>query len=323
MNKNIDISQYIGMSQSIAIFGMYLPDHIEQYCGLHIITADMAVSASLERLSYQYAESLTNVGIAEQNMIGIAAGMASEGFKPICIAQASFISMRAFEMNRQYLGYMHSNIKLIGLNSGFLLQFMGNTHYCIEDLSIMQTIPNMVVLSPADAVEAVMALDAALRIDSPVYIRLTGNSMLPVVYKEPFCYQIGINHILKDGNDLAIFATGSMVGISLETSKILYTKYGIMAAVIDVHTIKPIDTEAINKYAGVKLFVSVEEHNIIGGLGSSIADYISQKGSYPLLLKLGICDVFSKPGDYNYLLEQHCLTPILLSEKIYQKYSSL
>ena len=323
MNNKIDISQYATSSQPIAMFGMYLADHIEDYSNLLLVTADMATNASLDRLIYQHSQNVINVGIAEQNMIGVAAGLASEGFIPICIAQASFISMRAFEMDRQYLGYMKHKVKLIGLNSGFLLQFMGNTHYCTEDLSIMRTIPGMVVLSPADAIEAVLALDAALKSDKPIYIRLTGNSNLPTVYKEPFAYQIGIDNILKSGNQIVIFATGSMVGNSLEVAKILEERYGISTAVIDVHTIKPIDIRTIKQYIDAKLFVSIEEHSIIGGLGSSIADYISQFQKYPPLLKLGVHDTFSIPGDYLYLLEQHRLSVGLLVEDILKKYRSI
>ena len=323
MNNKIDASQYVTLSQPIAMFGMYLADHIEDYSDLLLVTADMAANASLDRLIYQHPQNFINVGIAEQNMIGVAAGLASEGFVPICIAQASFISMRAFEMNRQYLGYMKHNVKLIGLNSGFLLQFMGNTHYCTEDLSIMRAIPGMIVLSPADAIEAVLALDAALKSDKPVYIRLTGNSNLPTVYKESFEYQIGIDNILKDGNQIAIFATGSMVGISLGTAKILEERYGISTAVIDVHTIKPIDIGTIKQYFDVKLFVSVEEHSTLGGLGSSIADYISQFQKYPPLLKLGVHDTFSSPGDYQYLLKQHRLSQELLVEDILKMYRTI
>ena len=160
-DHNLDL--YVGQAQSTAIFGIYLPDQIESIPNVNVLSADMSVAASLDRFICQYPEHFTEVGIAEQNLIGIAAGMASEGFIPVAVAQAAFISMRAFEMVRQYLGYMHNKVVLIGLNAGFYLQYFGNTHYCIEDIAILRSIPGMTVLSPADAGEAVMAFRESLK----------------------------------------------------------------------------------------------------------------------------------------------------------------
>lgn len=319
----MDIQQYAGSSQAAAIFGMFLPDNVQNYPNLNILSADMSVAASLDRFIYQNPDKFTEIGIAEQNLVGIAAGMASEGFTPIAVAQAAFIAMRAFEMDRQYLGYMHSKVILVGLNSGFYLQYFGNTHYCVEDLAILRSIPGMTVLSPADAAEAVMAVSAALNHDGPAYIRLTGGSQAPTVYTDKCDFAIGKDIILREGKDVCIFATGACVGHSLVAAHILSEKYGIDATVVDVHTIKPFDTETVDKYRKVSLFVTAEEHNIVGGLASALSDYTSSFVGFPPILKLGVKDTFSKVGDYDYLMAQHRLTPEFIAEDIKTRFDNL
>ena len=318
----MDVQQYAGSGQASAIFGMYLPDHIEEYPNVQVLSADMSVAASLDRFIYQSPDKFTELGIAEQNLVGIAAGMASEGFTSVAIAQASFIAMRAYEMDRQYLGYMRNKVILIGLNSGFYLQFFGNTHYCIEDLSIMREIPGMTVLSPADAAEAVMAFEAALNCPGPVYIRLTGGSQAPTVYHKTCPFAIGKNNILREGKDVFLFTTGACTGYSIQAAEIL-SKQGIETQLVDVHSLKPFDSESIKEAKNCKLIVSAEEHNIVGGLGSAIADVLAEEGGYPPLMKLGVKDCFSKPGDYEYLMQQHRLSPELIAEDIKHRLQSL
>lgn len=319
----INLKKYAGQGQAVALFGTFLPDNIGSYPNVHVLSADMSAAASLSRYMYQNPNKFTEIGIAEQNLVGISAGMASEGFTPIAIAQAAFITMRAFEMNRQYLGYMKNKVVLVGLNSGFYLQYFGNTHYCLEDIAILRSIPNMTILSPADAGEAVMALDAALRNDGASYIRLTGGSQLRTVYNEYCDFVIGKDIIVREGRDVCIFATGACVGNSIEAANILSARNGIEAKVVDVHTLKPFDTETVNQSRGYPLIVTAEEHNIIGGLGSALSDYTSTKGGFPELLKLGIHDSFSRPGSYDYLMQQHRLTPELIAEDIFNKLQTL
>ena len=315
----INIQQYAGSGQAAAIFGMFLPDYIEQYPHVNVLSADMSVAASLDRFIYQNPDKFTEVGIAEQNLVGIAAGMASEGFTPIAVAQAAFITMRAFEMDRQYLGYMKNKVILVGLNAGFYLQYFGNTHYCTEDIAILRTIPNMTIFSPADAGEAVMAMDAALKHDGPSYIRLTGGSQAPTVYQEQCDFTPGKDIILREGSDVCIFATGACVGYSLQAAAILSETYHVEAKVVDVHTLKPFDTDIVEQAKDYSLFVTAEEHSTIGGLGSAIADYTSSKGGFPPILRLGVHDTFSKPGDYEFLMAQHHLTPEYIAKDIYHQ----
>ena len=317
----MDVSIYKGVDLAASIFGMYLVDNEQQAGNFHVLTADMSVASCLDRIKLQMPERYTDVGIAEQNMVGVAAGMASEGFHPIAICQATFITMRAFEMDRQLLGYMQNPVILVGLHAGFFLQFMGNTHYAIEDIAMMRTIPGMTVLSPADAGEAVACMEAALKHNGPVYIRLTGGSMAQTVYPDNCEVIIGKNKTLIEGDDIAIFATGTMVGKALGAAEILKNN-GVKARVVDVCSIKPLDTELIELAKEAKLLVSVEEHSVIGGLGSAISEYTSSKGGFPAILSLGVKDRFGKVGDYNYQLEQNRLTSELIAEDIINKFKN-
>lgn len=305
---------YARLGQAGSIFGMSLMDNLEDN-KIKVLSADMSVVAGLDRFKRTYPADFYNTGIAEQNLIGMSAGLASEGHRAIAVAQACFITMRSFEQIRQYMGYMKNNVIAVGINSGFALTFFGNTHYCIEDLTLMRSIPGMTVLSPSDAGCAVKAFEAALKYDGPVYIRLTGGLMTPIVYKEDFDFEIGKSVTLKDGNDVAIIATGVTVANALKASQSLSEK-GISARVIDMHTIKPIDKEAIAACKDLKMIFTVEEHNTSGGLGSAVSEVMAEKGQMPRIIKLGVHDRFSAVGNYDYLIEQHRLTPELISEDI-------
>ena len=312
---------YFRLGQSGSIFGMELMEQVGNY-PFKVLSSDMSVVAGLDRFKKEFPDNFYNVGIAEQNLLGVAAGLDSEGFKTIAVAQACFISMRSFEQVRQYLGYMGGKVMCVGINSGFSLTFFGNTHYAIEDMALMRSIPNMTVLSPADAGEAVKLFDAALKVDGPVYLRLSGSLNTPIVYKEDYELKIGQAITLKEGEDIAIFATGLMVSNALKAAELLFEK-GITVSVVDVHTIKPIEKDKIQKNCDKKLLVSVEEHNVVGGLGTAIADVLSEQRNSAPLLKLGVQDHFMPVGDYNYLVEQAGLTPEQIASSIENKLAAL
>lgn len=295
--------------QNGAVFGSALEFYHDQY-QIKVLTSDMAYGAGLSRYKQKYPNDFYDVGIAEQNLMGITAGLASEGFKCVSTAQACFLSMRSFEPVRQYLGYMQIPAILIGINSGFALTYFGNSHYALEDLSLMRSIPNITVLSPADAGEAVKAFEAALQMNSPVYIRLSGTTNNPVVYAEDFEYDYRkANVVYNQGNNVVLLATGSMVYQSLKAAEMLNSE-GIGVKVIDIHCLKPIDKETILKaIAGAKLAVSIEEHFAHGGLGGAVAEVMAAKPAICQLMSLGVHDQFSEVGDYQYLLEQNGLTP--------------
>lgn len=320
MNK-FNPRAYCRLGQSGSVFGLELMEQVEAY-NIKVLSSDMSVVAGLDRFKTEYPDKFYNVGIAEQNLLGVASGLDSEGYKAIAVAQACFISMRSFEQVRQYLGYMGGKVICVGINSGFSLTFFGNTHYAIEDMSLMRSIPNMTVLSPADAGEAVKAFDASLKVDGPVYLRLSGSLMTPIVYKEDFGFQIGKANTVREGSDISIFATGLMVNNAIKAAEILADK-GVSASVIDVHTIKPFDKEIVCLNCDKKLLVSVEEHSIIGGLGTCIAEELSELKNSPVLLRLGVNDTFMPVGDYSYLISQAGLTPEMIAESIEKRLSIL
>jgi transketolase len=257
-----------------------------------------------------------NVGIAEQNMIGIAAGIAKEGFVVFASSFAPFISMRSSEQIRMNLGYMNLNVKAVAIGSGVSMAFLGVSHYGIEDASIMRSIPNMTVVSPADCAEIVKAVFAASEYEGPMYIRLTGAANNPIVYKEDYNFEIGRAITLREGTDITIIASGTMVYESLEAAKILESQ-SVSATVVNMHTLKPLDTSVIDKaITSSRLIVTVEEHSILGGLGSAVAEYKTQFRDAPQQLTIGLPDQYGKAGDYKYLLEKYGLVGEKIAEKI-------
>ena len=306
------------LGQRGAIFGLAVLDAAKADDKLMVLTADLATLSGLDRFVKSYSRQFLNAGIAEQNMLGMAAGLASEDFHPIVTTYATFVTMRSCEQIRHYLGYMNQKVIVIGSGAGLSQGFAGNTHYTIEDISMMRPIPNLQVLSPADAASAVKLLEVAMASDRPVYMRLTGNLNCPIVYKEDASFEIGKSHVLRDGEDVAIFACGTMVSTALKAAKLLEEK-GVSSKVIDMYSIKPIDREQILSCKTHKLLVSIEEHSKMGGLGAAVAEIISEFSGYPSLLRLGIADVFDLAGDYDGLLAQNRLTPEQIMEDILEK----
>ena len=248
-------------------------------------------------------------------MIGVAAGLASENFNVITTTFAPFQTMRCCEQIKVNLGYMRQKICMAGIASGLSLGTLGYTHCCIEDIGILRSIPGITIISPADSLETVKALEAAVKSESPSYLRLTGSSNNPIVYNKDYKFEIGKSITLKEGKDITIFSSGAMVSQCLEAAKILDSK-NISSKVVNMHTIKPIDKPAIDQACSSKLIVSVEEHNIIGGLGSAIAEYKSSLKQSPKQLFLGIKDTYGKGGNYKFLKEKHRLTPPNIAEDI-------
>ena len=287
--------------QGGSVFGISLIELMNQRSDLIVLSSDLSTPAGLDKFKTAFPDHFMNMGIAEQNMIGTAAGLAEEGYKPICVAQACFITMRSFEQVRQFCGYMQIPMVIVGIGSGVSLQYMGNTHYAIEDLALMRTIPGMEVIAPCDSYEAVKAFEYAVNSNHPVYIRLFGGTAIPTVFNEEVEFDGAKAIKLRNGADVQIIATGSMVGNALKVAEELATE-GIETSVVDMHTVKPVDKEAIE--LDKKLIVTLEEHNIIGGLGSAFADVLSQQTEHPKFLKLGIDDRFVPVGSYKYLLQQ-------------------
>ena len=301
---------------SRATFGMAAIELGSLVDDLIILTGDTSTSAGLQRFKSSFPDKFLDVGISEQNLIGVAAGLASEGFDVFTTTFAPFQTMRCCEQIRVNLGYMKHKVCMVGLASGLVLGTLGFTHCCIEDLSIMRSIPNITVLSPADCLETAKATIASIEHKNPIYIRLTGGSNQPMVYKKDYNFEIGKGIVLKDGNDIAIFATGTMVYESIEASNILQTK-GISAKIINMHTIKPFDAELVEKISKkVKLMITVEEHSIIGGLGTCVAEAKSKVKNSAPHIAIGLPQQFGKSEIYRDMLKSHNLTAPQIAQKI-------
>lgn len=303
------------LGQSASVFSLAIPALHDAY-EMKVLSSDMSSGAGLAKYKEKYPQDFINVGIAEQNLIGVSAGISSEGFRAISVAQACFISMRSFEQIRQYLGYMNEPVVVVGINSGFALTYFGNTHYAVEDIALMRTIPNMTILSPSDAGMAVKSIEFALKLNTPVYVRLSGITNCPIVYESDFEYEPSkANIVYESGSEVTIFATGMLVANCIKAAKSL-TDEGIRVKVVDVHCIKPMDVEIIKEAKCSQMIVTAEEHSVVGGLGSAVAECVSEIGNMPKLLKLGVNDCFSSVGDYNYLMAQHGLDSESIKDSI-------
>ena len=313
MENKINVKLLSMAGQGGSAFGVGLMNLIQEHPEIMVLSSDMSTPAGLDKFKVAYPNHFMNVGIAEQNMIGIAAGLADEGYKPICVAQACFITMRSFEQIRQFCGYMKIPMILVGIGSGLSLQYMGNTHYALEDIALMRTIPNMTVVAPCDSLEAMKALEVAVNLSKPIYIRLFGGTGIPAVYQEDYQFEIGKAVQIREGSDIQIIATGSMVRSAIKVAEALDAE-GISASVVNLHTIKPFDESAIEP--NKRLVVTIEEHHVIGGLGAALEGAISNMNTKSSVLKIGINDQFVPVGGYNYLLEQSKIDVESIKNKI-------
>lgn len=284
-------------------FGISLLELAKEHDNIVALSADLGITSGLERFNTTFPTRYFNVGIAEQNLVGVATGLSGGGFVPFATSFANFIALRACEQVRHNLGYMKGNVKLVGLAAGFAMGTFGSTHYGIEDIATLRSIPDLVILSPADCTATAKMTEAAFLHNGPVYLRLTGNMRMPIVYKEDFCYEIGKAITLREGRDIAIVATGSMVHVALQAAEQLQGS-GFSSSVLDMHTIKPLDCHALDNLLDKKLVVTLEEHSVIGGLGSAVAEYFSEKRIRPPQLSIGIPQGYPHAGDYSWLLQQ-------------------
>lgn len=303
------------LGQRGSIFGQAVLEAAEEDKKFILLTADLATLSGMTKYIDKYPNQFYNIGIAEQNMIGISAGLAAEGFHPCATTYATFITMRSCEQIRHFCGYMKEKIIVVGSGAGLSQGFAGNTHYTIEDLAVMRSIPNITIMSPADGASAVKQFELARKAEGAVYMRLTGNLNCPMVYKEETDFEIGKAKLLKEGSDVVIYAVGTMVSAALNAAALLEEK-GISATVYDMFTVKPIDRDAANACKSYKMAVTIEEHNKMGGLGAAVAEVMTEQVGMPKLLRCGIHDSFDLACDYDGLLAQNRLTPELIAEDI-------
>ena len=287
-------------------YGEALAELGEKYDNLYVFDADLAAATKTGIFKKKFPDRHFDCGIAESNMMGVAAGMAATGKIPFASTFAMFAAGRAFEQVRNSIGYPHLNVKIGATHAGISVGEDGATHQCNEDIALMRTIPGMVVINPADDVEAKAAVEAAINYEGPVYMRF-GRLAAPI-FNDPATYkfEIGKGITLKDGKDITIVATGLMVYEAIKAAETLAAE-GIDAGVINIHTIKPIDEELIAAAAAkTGLLLTVEEHSVIGGLGSAVADVLAAKQP-ARLVKIGVNDEFGHSGPAVELLKQYGL----------------
>lgn len=290
------------------MYGQAILDLAENRPDIMVLSADLGNSSGLDRFSRSFPDQFVNVGIAEQNLVGVAAGLAKEGYTVFASSFAPFIAMRASEQVRMNLGYMQLNVKTVGIGSGVAMGFLGNSHFGIEDAAVMRAIPGLTVVSPADCGEIVKVINAAADHVGPMYIRLTGGTNNPIVYSEEYEYILGKAIQLREGSDIAIIANGSMVARSLSCADLL-EKEQVSVSVFNFHTIKPLDFEALSRIATKhRKVIIVEEHSVVGGLGGAIAEHWITYETPPQVRILGLPDFFGKTGEYEFLLERYGLT---------------
>ena len=271
-----------------------------------VLDADLAAATKTGTFKKKFPERFFDCGIAEGNMMSVAAGLAAAGKTVFASSFAMFAAGRAFEQVRNSICYPHLNVKIGATHAGITVGEDGATHQCIEDFALMRSIPGMTVVNPADAVEAKAAVEAAINFEGPMYLRF-GRYAVPVLYGDDYKFELGKGVQMTEGNDLTIVATGMLVGMSMEAAKILEER-GIKARVINIHTIKPIDKDIILKAAAeTGAIVTAEEHNIIGGLGSAVAEVVGEGCPVPVI-RLGVEDKFGHSGKVPPLLEMYGLT---------------
>ena len=298
-------------------YGNALVECAKEYDNLVVLDAELAEATKTIIFQKAFPERHIDCGIAECNMVGIAAGLASTGKIPFASSFAMFAAGRAFEQIRNSVGYPHLNVKIGATHAGISVGEDGATHQCNEDIALMRTIPGMVVINPADDVEARAAVKAAIKYDGPVYLRF-GRLAVPVINdNDDYKFELGKGVTLKEGSDVTIIATGLCVSETLEAAKMLEAD-GISAKVINIHTIKPLDEDLVVAAAKeTGKVVTVEEHSVIGGLGSAVCDCLSEKAPTPVM-KIGVNDVFGESGPALKLIEKYGLD----AKRIYNKVKS-
>lgn len=348
-----DIRMWSRLGQRGTAFGVAMLDAAEEHDDIKLVTADLSLLSGMDRFIQKYPDKFLNVGIAEQNMIGISAGLAMSGYNVFATTYASFIAVRSLEHVRQHLSFLGCNVKIIGSAAGVVAAKSGVSHWATEDIAFTRALPNMQVFSPADSLETYKVMEYAANTEGPMYIRLSGGLNCPIVYKEDYDFVPGKLICLKDINDVdsssksnnitenntcqrshvrtknnarvAIIATGLMVSRSLEAVKLLESSEDynqspagkVEYAVFNMHSIKPLDKEGLDRiFAEYDLVITVEEHNILGGMGSAVAEYKATIVNTPRQVFIGFNDSFYPAGSQDFVLDEAGLSVEKIAERI-------
>ncbi len=294
-------------------YGNALASLGEKYTDFVVLDADLAAATKTGVFKKKYPERFFDCGIAEADMVGVAAGLAASGKTVFASSFAMFAAGRAFEQIRNSVGYPHLNVKIGATHAGISVGEDGATHQCNEDIALMRTIPGMTIVNPADGIEAAAAVEAAINTKGPFYLRF-GRYAVPYLYDENYKFELGKGVKLKDGKDVTIIATGLMVHLALEAANTLAAE-GIDAEVINIHTIKPLDKDMVVASAKkTGAVVTAEEHSVIGGLGGAVCETLSENAPVPVL-RVGVEDRFGMSGKVPELLNEYGLTAENIAEK--------
>ena len=317
--KNIRVWSMLGMRR---IIGPALKDIISENENVIFSTADLGRYFAYEDLLRTYPEKVIDVGIAEQNLIGMSAAMQNEGFNVFSATYATFITSRVLDQIRVNIGLMNLGVKLIGAAGGLSDGNFSATHMALEDLANTRAIPNMTVIAPADGMELVKALTALASYEGPAYLRLTGRANIPVIYNGDYPFKIGQSITLREGTDVAIISNGTILGSVLKVADLLEEK-NISCRVINMHTIKPLDTEILREIKEYKLVVTVEEHVREGGLGSAVSEFYAEENVRPMQKIIAVDGKYPDSNEYERLLEKCGLTEECITKSILKKYETI
>lgn len=295
------------MREPITTFGEALLEAGEKFDNLVALSADSSKGSGMSPFKERFPDRHIEFGIMEQGIIGFAAGLATTGKIPFVVAIAPFMTSRPFEMFRNDLGYMHQNVKVVGRCAGFTYSDLGATHQSLEDVAILRTIPGVTIVSPGDPTEIKKAVHSICKHEGPVYLRI-GKPKMPVLFGEDHDFQLGKGVLIKEGKDLAIIATGTMLEKAVQASDIL-EEQGMSVMLINIHTLKPVDRDILVRAAKqTSGIVTVEDHYLAGGLGSIVAEVLARECPVPMRT-IGIDDRFVSTGPFDELLHLYGFQP--------------
>ncbi len=315
MIKKSDLKQFSRFGPR-AMFGQFMMEIAKKNKNLMVLSADLGRSSGLDRFKKEFPENYISVGISEQNLIGVASGLSKEGYKVFVTSFAPFLSMRASEQIRMNLGYMKHNVNLVALGSGLAMGFLGNSHFGLEDIAVMRSIPNINVICPSDNLELKKILNDCSKFNrGPSYIRLTGVPGSPNVYEKDFKYKYGSSQTILNGKDILLIGIGSVVAEAKKACENLKNK-NIGVKLINAVQIKPLDKKIYKLIKDYDKIMTIEEHTTFGGLGSVVSEIISKNFLKKKLAKISLPDKFGPTGDYNYLLDYHKLTSSHIIKRI-------
>ena len=318
--RNIKLWNSIGQR---ATYGLSIMELAKLDDKLVIVTSDTSTSAGLDRFKKKYPDRYFDVGIAEQNTLGVAAGLANEGLNVFVSTFAPFQTMRCLEQIKINLAYMQIPLTFVGLASGVSLGYLGYSHCCIEDLGVLRSLPNIKIISPSDTLETAKAVFAASESKEPIYIRLSGDNASEAINLNDYNFKIGKAIQLIKGEKIALLATGASVGESKKAAEKLI-KNEINCSLYNFHTIKPIDVSCIEKISlDYELIFTIEEHNIIGGLGTAVSEILVRNRNRPLQFFLGVEDTYKNTGSYRDILEKSGISSEIIYKKVIKEIKKL